>query len=168
MEKIDIYDKNRRLTGKIVTRNKGKIDLKDGEYILLVKCWILNNNNEILLTQRRMDKYNGGMWEPTGGLASSGETSIQAIKRELLEEIGLDIQESKLQIVDKKIEKSCFKDVYLIKDDIKLAELKFNDGEVINAKYVTIDEFKQMINKKEINKWNESFLETYEKIIHNK
>lgn len=39
-----------------------------------------------MLTQRRKDKYNGGMWEPTGGLVTTGETSIEAIKREVFED----------------------------------------------------------------------------------
>ena len=93
MEILDIYDENRKLTGKTAYRKLGKFTLQQGEYVVLVKCWILNNENKILLTQRRKDKFNGGMWESTGGLAVSGETSIKAIKRELNEEIGLKIQD---------------------------------------------------------------------------
>ena len=55
---------------------------------------------------------------------------------------------------------------YLIKDNISLKDLKFTDGEVINAKYVTIDEFKNMLEENEINKWNESFIDIYKKVIN--
>ena len=166
MEILDIYDENRIFTGKTMNREKGKIALKDGEYVIHVKCWILNNENKILLTQRKVDKYNGGMWEPTGGLAVSGETSIQAIKRELYEEIGLKVQENKLNLIDSYRDDHFFRDVYLIKDNIKLDNIKFIDGEVSDAKYVTMDEFKEMLEKKKINSWNESFIQLYGKMIN--
>lgn len=164
MEILDIYNENRIFTGKTMNREKGKIALKDGEYVIQVKCWILNNENKILLTQRKADKYNGGMWEPTGGLAVSGETSIQAIKRELYEEIGLEVQENKLNLIDSYRDDHFFRDVYLIKDNITLDNIKFNDGEVSDAKYVTIDEFKEMLQNHEINSWNESFIQLYENV----
>lgn len=166
MEILDIYDKNREFTGKTMNRNDGKIALKEGEYVIQVKCWIIDKKNKILLTQRRKDKYNGGMWEPTGGLAISGETSIQAIKRELYEEIGIEIKEDTLRLIDSYREDRFFRDVYLIKDDIKLKSIKFNDGEVINAKFVTLDEFKYMIKNNEINSWNENFIQIYEKEVN--
>lgn len=164
MEILDIYNENRIFTGRTMDRNEGKIVLKDGEYVIQVKCWILNKENKILLTQRKKDKYNGGMWEPTGGLVVSGETSIQAIKRELYEEIGLMVQEKELKLIDSYRDDHFFRDVYLIKDNITLDNIKFNDGEVADAKYVTIAEFKSMLNNNEINNWNESFIQLYENV----
>lgn len=38
------------------------------------------------------------MWEPTSGLIISRENSVQGIKRELLEEIGIDISEKELKL----------------------------------------------------------------------
>ena len=111
MEVLDIYDENRVFTGKTMVRDKGRIELKEGEYVLHVKCWIINKDNKVLLTQRRKDKYNGGMWEPTGGLAISGETSIQAIKRELYEEIGLEIKENTLELIDSHRDDRFFRDI---------------------------------------------------------
>lgn len=167
MEILDIYDENRMFTGKTMNRDKGKIALKYGEYVIQVKCWILNKENKILLTQRRKDKYNGGMWEPTGGLAISGETSIEAIKRELFEEIGIKVEENSLKLIDSYRDDHFFRDVYLIKDNITLDSIKFNDGEVADAKYVTIHEFKEMLLNNEINSWNESFIQLYENVKNN-
>ena len=168
MEVLDIYDKNKQLTGKTMNRSQGKVALLDGEYVIQVKCWILNKENKILLTQRKKDKYNGGMWEPTGGLVTTGETSIEAIKRELFEEIGITVQEKKLKLIDSYRENHFFRDVYLIKDNITLDSIKFNDGEVADAKYVTIEEFKEMLENNEINSWNESFIHIYEDVINKK
>ena len=164
MEVLDIYDKNRQLIGKTMNRSQGKVELLDGEYVIQVKCWILNEENKVLLTQRRKDKYNGGMWEPTGGLVTSGETSIQAIKRELYEEIGIKVSDKDLELIKSFMDEHFFRDVYLIRNNIKIHDLKFVDREVVDAKYVTIDEFEKMLNEEQINKWNRDFIETYKNL----
>lgn len=108
------------------------------------------------------------MWEPTGGLVQSGENSIQATKRELNEEIGINIFERELKFIKEKIDKSdrhnVFRDVYVIKKDININELKFNDGEVIDAKYVTIEVLKDMIQKGECFEWLGYFIDLYKEL----
>jgi len=114
-----------------------------------------------LLTQRRKDKYNGGMWEPTGGLVTSGEISIQAIKRELYEEIGINVIDKDIKLIKSFRDEHFFRDIYLIRSNIPINDLRFMDKEVINAKYVTIEEFEKMLNNNQINEWNREFIETY-------
>lgn len=43
-----------------------------------------------------------------------------------------------------------FKEIYLFKKDIPKEEIKFTDGEAIDAKWVDIDEFIKMFNNGEI------------------
>ena len=108
------------------------------------------------------------MWEPTGGLVTTGETSIEAIKRELFEEIGIKVKDDSIRLIDSYRDEHFFRDVYLIKDNITLDSIKFNDREVVDAKYVTIHEFKNMLKNNEINSWNESFIHIYEDVINKK
>ena len=56
---------------------------------------------------------------------------------------------------------SFFRDIYLVTKEVALEELKFIDGEVINAKYITIDEFNNMIENGEAHKYLEYFNELY-------
>ena len=166
-EKLDVYNYKRIKTGKIIERGE-KIGVDKDDYILAVQCWIINPKGEILLTRRRLDKGYGGMWEPTGGLAQSGETSIQAAQRELNEEIGVNVSEKELNFIKEKIDSSdmckVFRDVYVIKKDININELKFNDGEVIDAKYVTIEVLKDMIQKGECFEWLGYFIDLYKEL----
>lgn len=167
VEKLDIYNREKIKTGKIIERKEG-VKLDKEEYILAVQCWIINGKGEILLTQRKLGKIHGGMWEPTGGLVISGENSIEGIKRELQEEIGLNVSDNELFLVKEKIdeEENCrsFRDVYIIKKDINLNELYFNDGEVINAKYVTIEKLSYMIEQGESFEWLRYFIDLYRTI----
>ena len=81
-ELIDIYDQNRRPTGQVVPR-KGTF-LKEGQFMLYVLALIQNADGRFLITQRALNKkWAAGWWEVTGGGASAGETSAQAITREV-------------------------------------------------------------------------------------
>ena len=87
MELWDLYDENRVPLGR--THPRGE-PVPEGTYHLAVIVVILNPKGEVLLTRRAKEKaVCPGWWENTGGAALAGETSLQAILRELREETGL-------------------------------------------------------------------------------
>lgn len=45
--------------------------------------------------------------------------------------------------------KNVFRDIYILKRDIPLEDFVLDKNEVMDCKYVTIDEFKEMIKKGE-------------------
>ena len=137
-----------KITGKIINRRNIDI-LTNDEYIITVHCFIINLSNQILLTQRSFDKSRGGKWEETHGGLRAGEKSVDGIRRELEEEIGINVQTSELKLIKILKRKNRFRDIYILRKDIPLYSLKYNDGEVINCKYVNLNEFKSMIENKE-------------------
>ena len=167
-EFVDIYNNKKEKTGRIAERKEGD-KLNKGEYIIVVSCWIVNNDGKILLTQREKNRHNGGMWEPTTGLIISGETSKQGILRELNEEIGITLKPDEINLIKEIVEErervSFFRDIYFIKKDIKISDLKFLDGSVIAAKYVSLEEFENMIKNKEILKPLMYFIDLYKNNI---
>ena len=147
----DIYDENRKKTGKIVER--GVYEFEPGEYHIVVTGIILNSKNEILITKRAEHKKFGLMWECNGGSVLAGETSLQGVIRELKEEVGLEFKKREaifLKEVKGGKEYPDFKDLWLFRRDVKKEEITFPDGEAIDYKWVTIDEFIKMYNNKEI------------------
>lgn len=147
-EFMDIYDENKNKTGKIINR-KDRHKLNENEYTICVHCWIINSKKEILITQRSLNINRGGMWEDTHGGLRVGESSIEGIKRELKEELGIVIEDKDL-ILDKTVKKdNIFRDLYIIYKDIPIETINFNDGEVMNCKYVGLEEFKEIIEKGE-------------------
>lgn len=162
-EYLDIYDHNKNRTGKVIERVP-KIEVGDNEYFLTVQCWTLNSKKEILMTRRSLNKSYGGMWEPTGGCVIAGENSIQGVKRELEEEIGLSVQDDELTIIKEVKDENTFRDIYLLRKDFEINELNFNDNEVIDAKFVSIDEFKSMLDNNEAINWLGHFVEIYENL----
>jgi 8-oxo-dGTP pyrophosphatase MutT (NUDIX family) len=66
--------------------------LKDGEYHLTVLGVVVNRDGKYLITKRAADKaWAAGWWEVSGGAAMAGESSEQAVAREVLEETGIDV-----------------------------------------------------------------------------
>lgn len=52
---------------------------------------IRKQSGEILIAQRPLDKYKGGLWEFPGGKVEKDENVFQALQRELKEEIGIKV-----------------------------------------------------------------------------
>ena len=81
----DVYDENRNLTGKVHRRGT---PWNKGEYGLVVCVWVYDGKGKLLLTRRAPEKSFAGTWENSGGAVKAGETSRQAVARELREETG--------------------------------------------------------------------------------
>ena len=147
----DVYDANKKKTGK--TAERDVYQLKEGEYHIVVTGIIINSKNEILITKRAEHKKFGLMWECNGGSILAGETSLEGVIRELKEELGIQFTK-KEAIFLKEIRRDKippdFKDLWLFRKDVDEKEITFPDGESIDYKWVTIDEFIDMYNKKEI------------------
>lgn len=53
---------------------------------------IINQNNEILIAKRDKSQDQGNKWEFPGGKIEGGETRLHALKREIFEELDIEIQ----------------------------------------------------------------------------
>lgn len=92
MELWDIYDKDKKLTGRTMKRNDWT--LADDEYHLTVLGVIARTDGRFLITKRVMTKaWAPGWWEVSGGAAMAGEKSEEAVLREVKEETGLDVSD---------------------------------------------------------------------------
>lgn len=162
----DIYDENRNKTGRIAERNV--YEFKENEYHIVVTGIIINDKNEILISKRAPYKKFGNMWECNGGSILAGESSKEGILRELKEELGIEFKEEEaIFLKEVKGDKKCpdFKDLWLFRKNIKIKDLNFSDGETIDAKWVTIQEFLEMCKNKEIVPTIDFGLEEYEEAI---
>ena len=170
MEEWDIYNKELEKTGKTCVR--GQYKLKENEYHLVVHVWFLTKDGKILLTQRSKNKETHPLkWECTGGSVVKEETPIEGAKRETLEEIGLNIPKEnfilfKQQRREKNFNDFCFS-YYVIVEESIISEIKFLDNEVIEKKWVMIEEFNKMFDEGEIIKTLYYFKDEYYNILKN-
>jgi len=142
MELWDLFDENRQPLNRTHNREDKK---KPGEYHIFVSIWTVNKNNEILLTLRHPDKKGyPNFWENTGGAVTSGEESKAGAIRELFEETGITANEDELFFIGTVKENSAFGDNYIVRKDYKISELTMQEGETVDAQWVTLDKLDEM------------------------
>ena len=159
MELWDVYDKDRNKTGRTMVRGSA---FQEGDYHLVVHICIFNSRNEMLIQKRQPFKDNfSGMWDITvGGSAVAGDTSQQAAARELLEEVGIQ-----MDFTDVRPQLSVhfdhgFDDYYLARrDDLDVASLKLQYEEVEQVTWATEDEVLSLLASGEFIPYHASFLQ---------
>ena len=147
MEFNDIYDKERRLTGRLHRRGDR---WRRGEYGLVVCVWVYDGQGNILLTRRAPEKSFAGTWENSGGAAKAGETSLQAIRRELFEETGIQAEEQEFELLETTRDHMAFYDHYRLQRNTPLEQIVLLPGETDGVQWATIAQVHEMIARKEI------------------
>lgn len=139
MEKRDLYDQNKKLTGLTIFKDE---EIKEGYYILMVIAFIQNSEGKFLIQKRSESK--GGEWAFTGGHPKAGESSLEGIKTEVKEELGIEIDNPIL--FKEAAGKNTFCDLYYIKQDFDVNEIVLQEEEVSEVKFASIEEIDNLFD----------------------
>ena len=144
MERFDLYDSHRRFTGRTIARGK---DVPDGLRRLVVHVCVFNAKGEMLIQQRQPFKEGWpNLWDVSvGGGVQAGETTQQAARRELQEELGLEFDfENETPMLTTTFRKG-FDDIYIIHAEPDLNSLRLQPEEVQAVRWAGKDEIVTMI-----------------------
>lgn len=118
--------------------------LKEGEYHLTVLGVIARPDGTFLITKRVMTKaWAPGWWEVSGGGVQAGESSEEAVRREVKEETGLDVRnaEGGYAFTYKRVNPdegdNYFVDVYRFVMDIDEKDVSFQEAEIDGHMFAT-------------------------------
>lgn len=143
----DIYDENRIPTGRVHLRGT---PWAPGEFGLVVCVWVYDGHGHILLTRRAKGKSFQGTWENSGGAAKAGETSRQAIARELFEETGIRAEQEEFEFLSSDRDKNTFYDHYCLKRRVPLKEIVLLPGETDDVMWAGFGKIHWMIRTRKI------------------
>ena len=147
MEFNDIYDENRNLTGKV---HKRGTPWRKGEYGLVVCAWVYDGRGNVLLTRRAPEKSFPGTWENSGGAALAGETSRQAMARELFEETGIKAKEEEFEYLESGRDRTMHYDYYCLRRDLPVESVVLQPGETDAVQWASYEQVHALIGSKAI------------------
>ncbi|WP_337928491.1 3-hydroxyacyl-CoA dehydrogenase NAD-binding domain-containing protein [Acidaminococcus timonensis] len=149
MEYWDIYDRNKQVTGRKMERNDWH--MQPGDYHLTVLALVCDAAGRILITQRKADKEWAPLkWEIPGGGVRAGETSQQAVLREVAEETGLTFTAAQGRLIhtyrsDSPAEQNnYFVDIYRFQAPFAEKDVTIQEKEVESFKLATPDEIRAL------------------------
>ncbi len=147
MEYFDLYNENRQKVNKTILRGQ---ECPDGLCRMVVHLCIFNKKGEMLIQQRHHSKQNWPeYWDLTlGGCVKKGETSKQAIQRELFEELGVKHDFSNERAYITINFDNGFDDYYFIEKNINIKDINFIDNEVQAVKWASKADILQLIETK--------------------
>ena len=157
-ERFDIYDKNRIKTGKTMLRG----EKAGGEWLrTVVHICVINSQGKMLIQQRQSFKKSwSGMWDiSVGGGVLAGESPCEAARRELREEIGLEIDFSALRPSFTVNFSKGFDDYFIVQRDVELSELVLQQEEVQAVRWADCDEIFRMIDSGEFIPYHKSLIQ---------
>lgn len=142
VEIVDIYDRFNRKTGQTCERDKVPKGMCN---LVSVMCFI-TKKGELLLQKRANTKICPSKWDfSAGGGALAGETPIENIKREVYEELGLEIDMEDTLPFDVTDSYSCIV-TYFVKECDKSILGKINCGEKVSeVRFVNYMELRRLM-----------------------
>ena len=158
MEKWDAYDIHRMKTGETVVRGTKPAE---GQFRMVVHICIFNPEGKMLIQQRQPFKEDwSNLWDVSvGGCSRAGETSQDAAHRELLEEVGLDVDFTNVVPRFTINWEHGFDDYYMLQMDPERSSLALQEEEVQAVKWASCEEIIDMIRKGEFITYHESLID---------
>jgi len=176
-EMIDVLDENGNKTGEIRSR---KDVHEKGLWHRIALLAIANDRNEILIQQRgaNVSKF-PNLWDlSVASHVAAGQTSLNTILREVNEEIGFQIPR-KITVLDFQfitsfrnhhtignIIENQFYDLFLLRENINLDQITFNDNEVQNIQYLNYTAIQKLMKSGQMHprdEWIEPIIEAINK-----
>lgn len=146
MENLDLFDIDRIRTGRTMLRGTPR---PEGLYRMIVHICLFGSDGRMLIQQRQPFKTPwAGLWDlSAGGSAVAGENSRQAARRELREELGLDLDLSACRPALTVNWEGGFDDIYTLTADPAPDSLRLQEEEVRAVRWASREEIERMIDE---------------------
>ncbi|MBR3162136.1 MAG: NUDIX domain-containing protein [Bacilli bacterium] len=148
MELLDIYDDKGNKTGRTIIRGDKTAKLNKHEHIALSVIFIENNKGEFLI--QKTSKEKGGSYSSTGGHVSSGYSPLETIIKEIKEELGININPSKIEEYGYLSYDMALRFLYYLKENINIKDIKVQKEEVDHVEYMSTSKINNLIDSNQM------------------
>lgn len=93
------------------------------------------------------------------GHVHAGENSIDACIREMEEELGIKLPKEKFEFIQEFVYQDGWEiaQIYFVKEDLKIEEMKLQEHEVSDVKYLEFDDFVELFYSNEFVPFNKEY-----------
>ena len=174
-ELIDILTPEGAFTGKTALKSEAH---KNGWFHATVHIWLFTLDKKILLQKRALTKkVFPGLWDiSVAGHVGAGESILSSAKREVFEEIGLELAEKDLIKIGTRIHQVTHKNgihdnehhhVFIAELKVPLSSLKIQTEEVAAIKLFDLVVLKDTKNLENVllSRFHSYYVSVYDKII---
>ena len=173
-ELIDILTPEGKFTGKTALKSEAH---KNGWFHATVHIWLFTSDKKILLQKRALSKkVFPGLWDiSVAGHIAAGEEILTSAKREVFEEIGLELNEKDLIKIGTRIHQVSHKNgiqdnehhhVFITELKVSLSELSIQTEEVDDIQLFDLEILKNTENHENVllSRFHEYYVSVYHKI----
>ncbi|URE45021.1 Peptidase family M49 [Musa troglodytarum] len=158
-EHLDVLTRTGEKTG--VSKLRSLVH-RDGDYHRAVHVWIYSESTQELLLQKRADCKDSwpGQWDiSSAGHISAGDSSLLSARRELYEELGIDLPKDAFELLFVFLQECVinngnyinneFNDVYLVTtlSPIPMEVFTVQESEVSSVKYIHWKDYKNVLEE---------------------
>lgn len=166
MEIIKVLDKKGNYKGYKKDRQD---NLNDDEYVKVIHLWIKIDEDKYLVHQRcKFKKVDPFVWSTVAGYVLNEENTMETLKRELKEEIGVDTIDSEFKLLDTLFpygENKAIADVYLLEKNINIDTCVLQKEEVMDISVFSKEEIETAITIGMFNNFDNMYKDYYKKIL---
>lgn len=155
MEYLNLYDKEENLTNEKGIR--GEITNK---LVGIVLIFIENSKGEFLIQKTSPSREN--VYATTGGHVSYGSTFEETVINEVKEELGIDITNDNIILMNTYIRERVIQKVFYLKKDISINDITIQEDEVENIEWLSKEKINELI---ESNEFRTSNIEPYKFVV---
>lgn len=152
-EYFDILDENGNFLNMLADRDEAH---SKGLWHRAVVVFLVNRNNQVLLQRRSplKKKWPNMLDVSAGGHSIAGEFGFETAIRETFEELGVKVKKedivfigcTKNSFVKGNIKDNMFNEYCIVNTEICLSSLNLQTEEVCEAKFVSFDDLRKMMN----------------------
>ena len=148
MEYLDIYDDEGHVTGRKIIRGDKSAKIGEHEHIAVGVIFIENDKGEFLI--QKTSKEKGGEFSATGGHIDSGETPEVSIRREVEEELGINVDNENIESLGYLLFDMPLRYLFYLKKNIDINDVKVQKEEVDYVEYMSVDKINKLIESGEM------------------
>lgn len=151
MEYLQLFNENKKKLDEKVNR-KDKSNLPEGKYFMIVLVFIENGEGKFLL--QKTSKSRNSCIATTGGHVTFKDDGLYTAFKEVKEELSIEIIQEELKYVDTITYKNCHLEIYYVKKNININQIKVQEKEVEYVNWYSIDEINKLIDQGEFRESN--------------